>query len=476
MDAMRFDEHFITGALSNVSILHGTFPRNTQFSIDSRSLQEGDIFIALIGEQVDGHVFVKNVLQTGAAGCIIAADKKQVLDTIDPELLRSKLIIMVPDTLHALFRLAAAWRAQFSYPVIGITGSVGKTSTKELLAHILTTDGKKVIASFGNQNTKIGLSLNLLRMRSSHDVAVFEMGISKRGEMTELAQLVRPTTAIITCIGHQHMDGLGSLNDIALEKRDIFKYFTEESIGIINGDQSILSHVSYSHPVVKFGSKTTNQVQARKINPEGSSIHFVLKLYKKKYVMSLDRPHVGAVFNSLAASTAAYLLGVSDETIVKAIHNAPEVSGRFEQRPLKKGSGIVINDCYNANPESMKAALLALESIETSARKIAVLGDMLGLGVNSPFWHRQLGRFLRKIPSLKQVILVGDLVKWTEDWLPTGISAVRVATWQQAVEVLETQLASESLVLVKGSLAVGLGNLVQEISFDKRVKKSQVSV
>ena len=389
------------------------------------------------------------------------------LDTVDPVLLRSKLIITVPDTLHALFRLACAWRAQFSYPVIGITGSVGKTSTKELLAHILTQHGKKVILSYGNQNTKIGLSLNILRMRSSHDIAVFEMGIAKRGEMAELAQLVRPTTAIITCIGHQHMDGLGSLNDIALEKRDIFKYFTEDSIGIINGDQSILSHVSYSHPVVKFGSKTTNQVQARKINAEGSCISFLLKLYKKKHAITLNRPHVGAVFNSLAASTAAHLLGVPDDTIVAAIQNAPEVSGRFEQRPLKKARGIVINDCYNANPESMKAALLALESIKTSAQKIAVLGDMLGLGVNSPFWHRQLGRFLRKVPSLKQVILVGDLVKWTEDWLPTGVSATRVATWQQAVEVLEKQLAPESLVLVKGSLGVGLGNLVQEISLDK---------
>ena len=469
---MRFDEHFVTGALSNVSIVHGNFPRDVQFSIDSRSLKQGDIFIALTGEQVDGHSFLKEALMAGAAGCIISVSKRDVLETIDPQILSTKLVIVVPDTLHAVYRLASAWRAQFTCPVVGITGSVGKTSTKELLVRMLERAGKKVVASFGNQNTKIGLSLNILRMRSFHEVAVFELGISKRGEMAELANLVRPTAAIITGIGHQHMDGLGSLHDIALEKRDIFKYFTEDSIGIINGDQSILTCVAYAHPVIKFGSKTTNQIQARKMHVEGSQAQFILKLYKNKYTIKLHNPHVGAVFNSLAAATAAYLLQVPNETIIEAIQDMPVVSGRFEERILKTTEGILINDCYNASPESMKAALLALEKIETTAYKIAILGDMLGLGVNSPFWHRQLGRFLKKVPSLKQVILVGDLVKWTQDTLPNSIAVVRVASWQEAVGALEHTLARNSLVLVKGSQGMGLGNLVQQVSITKKNERT----
>lgn len=279
--------------------------------------------------------------------------------------------------------------------------------------------------------------------------------------MADLAHIIRPTTALITMIGHSHMEGLGSLQDIALEKRDIFKFFSEESIGIVNGDIPILSQVSYSHPVIKFGSKMTNQIQARKIRIAGSHISFILKIYKEKYPIILKQPHTGAVFNALAATAAAHLLQVPASTIVSVIQSLVPVSGRFEQCTLRKGKGgIVISDCYNANPESMKAALLALQQIETNAQKIAVLGDMLELGVNSPFWHRQLGRFLRKVPSLKHVILVGSLVHWTKRTAPVGIKIELVPTWQDAVSKLEEKLHQESVVLVKGSGAMGLRNLV----------------
>lgn len=249
---MRLNEHFIKRALSNVSILHNTFPENLSFSIDSRTLQAGDFFIALAGSQSDGHNFIEEIFKKGAVGCMINASKQNVLNSISFDTLKNKLILVVPDTLQALLEFARAWREQFTYPVVSITGSVGKTSTKELLANILTLSGKPFIASLGNQNTKIGLALNMLRMRDYHEAAIFELGISKRGEMAELAYLVQATTALITNIGHQHMDGLGSLHDIALEKRDIFKYFTEKNIGIIHGDQQFLFNVSYPFPVVKF--------------------------------------------------------------------------------------------------------------------------------------------------------------------------------------------------------------------------------
>jgi len=287
---MRFDKSFIIKTLPEMSIAFGHFPEQATFSIDSRDIKPGDIFVALKGVDHDGHDFVVQAFQKGAAGAIIAESKKDILQSIRD--LETKLVLLVNDPLDAFVRLAAQWRLQFNYPVIAITGSVGKTSTKEFLSQIMSLAGRNYLVSHGNQNTKIGLALNMLRMKAEHELAIFEIGISRRGEMAELAHLLRPTSAAVTNIGHQHMDGLGSLNDIALEKRDVFKYFTEDSIGIINGDQPILAHVSYQHPVIKFGSKTTNQIQARKMRVSGSHISFVLKIYKKKYSIVLDHSHV----------------------------------------------------------------------------------------------------------------------------------------------------------------------------------------
>jgi len=290
--------------------------------------------------------------------------------------------------------------------------------------------------------------------------------------MIQLASMLRPTTALITCIGHCHMEGLGSLSDIALEKREIFKYFTENSIGVINGDQAVLARVGYPHPIIKFGSKTTNQVQARKIKIESDHLNFVLKIYKEKYNVRIAQAHAGAVFNALGATVLAHYLGVPDQTILKGIQEPLTVKSRFERKELSAGQGVMISDCYNANPESMKAALLAFEQLSTSAQKIAVLGDMLELGVNSPFWHRQLGRFLRKVPSLQQVILVGKMVEWTKKTIPLGVRTEHAATWEDAVRMLQEKLDRDSVVLVKGSNGMKLVNLVDHFTADKKHQKT----
>jgi UDP-N-acetylmuramoyl-tripeptide--D-alanyl-D-alanine ligase len=457
---MQFDKEFVKKTLPE-AIVEGIIPEDVVFAIDTRTLQRGSIFIALSGAVCDGHDFVAEAFEKGAAGCIIARHKKSILDGISKQVLLQKLIILVPDTKKALIELARAWRRLFTYPVFGITGSVGKTSTKELLGIIAQHHGMNVLVSHGNQNTLIGLPLNVLRMRAHHDAAIFELGISRRGEMIELADIVRPTAAIITNIGHQHMDGLGSLQDIALEKRAIFKYFTENNIGIINGDQGLLSDVAYAHPVVRFGSKTINQIQARKIRVQEGTIHFILKIYGKKYSIALPQVHGGFVYNILSAVAGARLLGIPDNTILEAIQIPMVVFGRFEERSISKGAlkGCIINDCYNASPESMKAALLAFEKIQTSAVKVAVIGDMLGLGVNSPFWHRQIGRFLRKVPSLKRVILVGNHVVWTKKTAPVYLPVTVVQNWQEAIDQLKHE-QNQVVVLVKGSQAMGLSNLV----------------
>ena len=464
---MRLNQQFILSVVPEAQILGAHFQEISSFSIDSRVVKKGDMFVAIPGIRVDGHDFLEDAIKRGATGILVAADKEKIAKKLASD---NVSVIIVPDTRKALIALAASWRSHFNIPIIGITGSVGKTTTKEMVANILQLHGMKFIASQGNQNTALGVALNLLRLRPEHQAAVIEMGVSKRGEMAHMAELARPTTAVVTSVGHSHMEGLGSLTDIANEKREIFKYFKEDNIGIINGDILILSQISYAHPLVRFGCKTTNQIQARKIQSNNTTTTFLLKLYKERHIITLDTGHSGRVFNALAASAVGYLLSIPSETIIKGIQAPLVIEGRFEATKLKAEKGILIHDAYNASPESMKAALLAFEKVESKGQKIAVLGDMLELGVNSPFWHRQLGRFLRKVPSLNHVILVGDMVKWTKATVPVGITFEHVPTWQEAVTSLKKRLDREAAILVKGSLGMHLGNLVGELTIEQKQK------
>lgn len=462
--SMLFGEKFVRDSLPDVSILYNNFPKDVHFSIDSRTVRKGDIFVALPGMRCDGHDYIEDALSKDAAGLMIAANKKHLLDAIDKKRVQTKLVLLVPDTEQALISLAANWRKQFTYPVIGITGSVGKTSTKETIAKILKQNGMHFLATEGNQNTKIGISLNILRMRPEHQAAIFEVGINKRGEMAKLADLLQPTTGVITYIGHAHMEGLGSIDDIATEKRALFKNFDDQSIGIINGDQSILTGVSYHHPVMKFGSKLTNQIQSRKIKISENSTHFLLSIYKDKYPITLNHTHAGSISHALAATAVAYLLHVPTSVIIDALQQEQSIQGRFQLLDLKQVQGVLINDCYNASPESMKAALVAFNQFSTQGEKIAVLGDMLELGQNSPFWHRQLGRYLRKLPTIKRLILVGSEVEWTKKACPPGVTIECASNWQDAVHLLENRLQKNACVLVKGSLGIGLQNLVNQFT------------
>lgn len=460
---IRFDEHFIRSVISQVSFF-GNIPTDIEWSVDSRSVSERTLFVALHGGRYDGHDYVVDACKNGACGALVSHDKlaecRQLLEQYH---LKSVFLIAVPDPKDALIALATAWRKQFSIPIIGITGSVGKTSCKESIAHLFKHAGKQYIASYGNQNTLIGVALNILRLRSQHEVGLFEMGINRRGEMALLAKMVKPTIGIITAIGHSHMEGLGSLQDIAAEKRDIFKYFTEKNIGIVNGDQPLSAMVSYPHPIIKFGSKTTNQIQMRKVRIVDGCTRCILKVYKAKYNIILNNPHAGAITSALVAGAVSHILDISHTVLCESIQEPLTIPGRFEQRLLRNGRGAIISDCYNASPESVKASLMAFQTIGTAAYKTVVLGDMLELGVNSPFWHRQIGRFFRKAPSLKRVILVGDMVQWVEKTLPLGIIVERVQTWQQAAALLDIDVPTqEQLILVKGSNGVGLLNLVDQ--------------
>lgn len=471
---MSFNEHFLREVMPQASIIMKTFPEDARFSIDSRTLQAGDIFVAINGEHVDGHNFIDQALAKGAVGIIIATNKQDKIKKIDAHALRNKLVIAVPDTYDFVCKIAAAWRAQFTYPVLAITGSVGKSSIKKMTAAIMHAHKKNCHVAQENQNTKIGVALNIMRMKNNHDCAIFEVGISQRGEMSEIAHMLRPTIGLISCIGHSHMEGLGSLADIAAEKRALFKYFGAENIGIINGDQPLLTQVSYAHPIVKFGLKSTNQIQARKISQTEDHTDFIIKIYNNKYTVSTSQIHPATIMNTLACAAASYMLGASDETIVKTIQQSITIAGRFEQRSLKnKQHGTIINDAYNANPESMKAALATFGKIKTDAKKIVIIGDMLELGANSAFWHRQIGRILRKMASTHDIILVGNHIQCAKKSLPVGANVEALSSWQEVIPVVEQKIKAnkENLILIKGSHGTGLHYLADALT-EKTLKSA----
>lgn len=464
---MRINQSFLQTALPGAKIVAGEFAEGSSFAVDSRTIAQDQIFVPVEGNKVDGHDYLASALAQGA-GVLVAAKNKHLIDPLVAKFPK-KCIILVENPLQALYDLARAWRAQLTADFVGITGSVGKTSTKEYAAAMVRAGGKKCFASQGNQNTLIGIALNLLKMDTTDEVGLFEVGIGAKSEMTKLVDLLRPTTAVITCIGHSHMEGLGSLVEIAAEKRKIFSFFTEHNIGIINGDQEVISHVGYPYPVIRFGKKTTNQIQARKIKIDDGKITFVLKLYRSKYDITLAHTHQGMINNILAAIAVAYLIGVDEKTIVQSIATLPLCAQRFQVCPLKNNKGIIIDDCYNASPESVKAALIAFEHMNCLGKKIAVLGDMLELGDESYFWHRQVGRFLKKSKSIRHIILVGGNMKAVKETAPYGITIEMVESWQDAIERLQLLIEDNSAILVKGSRGMQLQNLVNAFAYKEQV-------
>jgi UDP-N-acetylmuramoyl-tripeptide--D-alanyl-D-alanine ligase len=429
-------------------------------AFDSRSVSPGSIFFALKGNAVDGHDFLAQAIDRGASALVVSKYSEN-LDNL--------LIIVVPDTYKALVDMAKAWRAALQCPIVGITGSIGKTSTKEILRSILQKTDFSFYISEKNQNTFIGLCANILNVKKSCKVAAFEVGMSEPGEIAIKADILCPTIALITKISYSHIAQLGSLQNIAHEKRQIFKNFKGQEIGIIFGDQPILTDVNYAHPIARYGFKSKNHVQAKMIKNvvdcNGTAItEFNLKWYQEKAKVRFNSTHSGLLCNVLAASTIAYFVDVPFSAVVSGIESYVGFENRFEPRRIKDNLGTIISDCYNANPETMKAAILAFDKMASAGKKIAVIGDMLELGHREVYWHRSLGKLLNKASSIKSIILVGNLVRYTQGMISSGVDVVRVKDWQEAETVLKGQVsfALEPLILVKASKGISLYKLVSK--------------
>lgn len=418
----------------------GTDAGVRRVSTDSRDLLPGDLFIALRGEKFDGGAFAAQALERGAAGVVL--DGAQA-----PEIGQA---LRVDDTRRALGRLASAWRQRFAIPIVAITGSNGKTTVKEMLAAILRTETgseEAVLATQGNLNNDIGLPLMLLRLRAAHRFAVLEMGMNHAGEIDYLTRLARPTVAVINNALTAHIGFLGSVEAIARAKGEIFSGLGEGGIAVFNADDphaGIWREANARHGVIDFGLRQPAVVGGQ-CRPAPSGPVLTVSLPDSTLEAALKVPGEHNAMNALAAAAAAFALDVSHRSIVAGLSAFTGVAGRLQRKPALHGSSF-IDDTYNANPDSVRAAVAVLA--QQPGTRLLVLGDMGELGRDAAAMHAEIGRAARAA-GIDRVLALGELTKETVQAF--GAGGMHFERIQELLAELENALAPGVVVLVKGS-------------------------
>ncbi len=434
-------------------LLRGTEATPERVIHDSRLVQEGDLFVALKGERTDGHAFLEDAFIRGACGAIVS-DSKAVPET-------ARNVIRVEEPLRALWALAAAWRREHSATFIGITGSCGKTTTKALLAHLLAAD-KKVFAAPESYNTEIGLPLALLSMSPAAQVGIFELGASAPGEIRPLAELLAPHIAILTTAGRAHLEGFGDLSAVAKEKWNLVSTLPEDGTAIVNADAPYLAPLvrQWEGELISFGLES-GMVR-------GSIICAVPNLHVKiaEPPLRLICPLIGRhnAINLLAAVSCALYLGVPPRTIKQQAKTFEPVPHRL--RLLRAPFGFLLDDTYNANPDSTSAALHVLAEFDVPVeRRAFVFGDMLELGEESPSFHRQILELALSL-NIAPIFPVGKFATQAAEALRGSIlpGMIVTAAREELVDrIRESLRGKQTLLLVKGSRRLGLEQIVDQL-------------
>ena len=430
----------------------------TGVSTDTRTLQEGDLFFALKGEHADGSTYVSRAIELGAAGIVVSAESPVPDAGGCP-------IILVPDTLWALGDLARYYRAKFDVRVVAITGSVGKTTTKEMAASILGRRWR-VLKNEANFNNEIGVPLTLFKLDPGHEVVVLEMAMRGLGEIKRLAQIARPYVGVITNIGISHIERLGSQGAIAASKSEVLGELPPDGIAILNREDGYFDFLRdrFSGRVITFGScKQADVVGARMKLGEAGGCDFVFTV--KGAAIQVSIPVLGQynVYNALAAGAAAHAMGLDLNTIRDGLESFTPPAMRMElvRSPL---GYVVLNDAYNASPASTLAALKTLKSLSGHRRKIAVLGDMLELGDYAPKAHRNIGAALAE-NGVDILIAVGDLSRSIAEVARESGFAESAVQWYadslEAGAALKKLVTGGDAVLVKGSRAMKMEEIVR---------------
>lgn len=411
--------------------------------IDSRKVTEGSLFVAIKGERTDGHLYIEKAYDMGA----VCAVSEQVVDYDEP-------YILVDSSEQAIKDIAEAYRAKFpTIEVVGITGSVGKTSTKEMISAVLA---KKytVHKTQGNFNNELGVPLTLLAMPEDTEVAVVEMGINHFGEMTRLSKMVRPTVCVLTNIGCCHLENLIDRDGVLKAKTEMFTYMADDAEIIVNGDDDKLATVENAS--FRFGIDKSNDFFAEDLENNGeNSISFTLCHDGKKYPATVPALGSHMAVNALAAAAVGTALNMDMDEIVEGFKDYAPVGGRT--RLIETELVKVIDDCYNANPNSVKAALDTLKTMKAK-RRIAVLGDMKELGENEKALHREVGEYAAK-SGADVLITVGELAKELSNGAQ-GIEKYHYDTVADALEEIDTILHKDDVVLVKASHSMQFEKIV----------------
>jgi UDP-N-acetylmuramoyl-tripeptide--D-alanyl-D-alanine ligase len=440
--------------------------RNAVFSgisTDTRTLKAGQIFLALKGEQFDGHAFIEKALEGGAGGAI-GEKRSRGLGVADRY--KSKPLIAVHETLQALGDLARFWRNRFSLPLIGVTGSNGKTTTKELIAFLLE-ENFRVLKSPGNFNNLIGLPLALLDLDRSHKIAVVEMGTNVPGEIRRLAEIARPTIGLITNIGQAHLAGMGSLETVKEEKGALFRAVSREGVLVVNQNDPHVVDLARDCPAKKigFGIDTEADVTIDRIQSRGPrGIRFRLTMGCGS--VAIDFAALGQQFasNVAAAAAVAFLFEMDTAEVKKRLERFHPLPMRMEMISLRGLT--VINDAYNANPASVKMALSTLGQASGKARAFVVLGDMLELGSISQTAHRTVGRCIGR-RNVAGLFLMGDhAADVAQGAIEAGMKPrdVQILRYHDEIaSLLAEQTRPGDWILVKGSRRMRMEAVIESL-------------
>ncbi|MDP4092722.1 MAG: UDP-N-acetylmuramoyl-tripeptide--D-alanyl-D-alanine ligase [Bacillota bacterium] len=428
----------------------------SNISTDSRKVGFNELFIPIVGEKFDGHDYIISSLEMGASGA---------LTQVDTGFYEGKVIIRVENTLKALQDIARYYRSKFSIPVVGITGSVGKTSTKDMVACTIATR-LNVHKTEGNFNNEIGMPLTVFKLDQGHEAAVFEMGMSGFGEISRLTSIAKPDIAIITNIGMSHIEKLGSRVNIMKAKLEILEGLAEKGLVVLNGDDDMLSSLKGSLPfeTVFYGINGIYEYQARNIDNLGENgTRFDIELEQKVYTVYVPVPGLHNVYNALAAIAAGKRLGIPVESMIEGIRAFSP--GKMRLNIITNNGIKIIDDAYNASPQSMEAAICVLKDISGASRKIAVLGDMLEMGDFAPEAHRRVGRFAAQ-KGLETVVTVGENARYIAEGAAESAETAEVLSFEDNAEVcafLKNYLISGDVVLVKGSRGMKMEQIVESL-------------
>ncbi len=419
---------------------------------DSRNVVPGDLFVALPGEKADGHTFVAAAADKGAVCALVSHDVQAAI-----------ACIKVPDTVRAFGDIAAGYRKELGIKVIGITGSVGKTTTKEMTACIMERTFRTTKTE-GNHNNQLGLPMSILAMPEDTQLAVLEMGMNHFGEMTYLSSIAKPDVAIITNIGTMHIEHLGTRQGILEAKMEILKGMPETGIGVFNGDEPLLWNVRNDGGHKKYYYGIENHacdVIAGDIQELDDGMRFVVSGFGSQFELFV--PVVGrhAVYDALAAVTAALLLGVKPEIIQIQFSSFRNTGMR--QRIYEHNGMTIIEDCYNAGPESMEAALHVLGNYKTDGKRIAVLGDMLELGNRSSAEHYRIGRLA--VANTDMLFTYGaHSVRTVTGAITGGMSLKNTEHFdshESLAHVLKMRAAEGDVLLFKGSRGMKMEKVLE---------------